>query len=262
MPRSPKLARISVLVTRPHHQAENLCQLIESYGLVAVRCPSVSIEAPSDPKALIEKLRAIDVADIVIFLSRNAVDRGINALRRTGVSLPLSAKVLAIGPGTADALQKRGIAIAAIPRPPFNTEAMLQVSELISPKGRSIFIFQGEGGRTWLSEKLVKDGATVSLAHCYRRAIPLAIDPKVITYWEDCGIDLITLTSISAAENLWFLLRHRATQFLQNAPIITASSRIKEGCRAIGYQGNIEITDDASQSALLKAIRTHKPITR
>ena len=48
LPPSGDLHSLGVLVTRPAHQADSLCRLIERYGGVAIRCPALLISEPQD----------------------------------------------------------------------------------------------------------------------------------------------------------------------------------------------------------------------
>ncbi len=251
------LAGRSILVTSPAGQAETLCGLIETNGGAVIRCPSVSILPPSEPLTLKRILGLIDAMDLLIFLSKNAVDYGFKALRDAGISLPLGIQVLAIGPTTKSALEDIGIEVAGVGSPPFNSERLLQAHQLVNRHGESIMIFQGEDGRTWLLERLIENGVKVFQALCYQRSAPSQIDPKVINYWETYGIDLITFSSVSAARNLWCLLSCRARRCLEQASIVVASSRIESGCRDIGYRGVIRVSDDPSQQSLVQTIRSH-----
>ena len=91
----------------------------------------------------------------------------------------------------------------------------------------------------------------------------MALDAKVITYWQDHGIDLLMLTSIAAAENLWILLKNETKPWLREAAIVTVSKRIEHRCRALGDVGSIEIAAHVGHDALLQAIHTHcHPLNR
>ncbi len=243
-----------MLITSPDGQSETLCKLIEEHGGIAIRCPALTILPTSRPQQLKEMVALVSTMDFLIFLSKNAVDFGCEALRGMGSSLSSHTKVLAIGPATENSLKNRGFEVDEVGRPPFNSESLAQISDLFNTKGKSIMIFQGEDGRSWLFDKLMKDGANVFRALCYRRSLPLQIHPKIISDWESFGVDLIILSSIVAAENLRRLLRHQASQFLEQASVIVASKRIEAGCRSLGYGGRIEVATEASQKGLLQAI--------
>ena len=70
-----ELAGTSVLVTRPRHQAEDLCRLIEAHGGEAVRFPAIEIKRTINPTAMIAALTTVTDAHVAVFLSPNAADR-------------------------------------------------------------------------------------------------------------------------------------------------------------------------------------------
>lgn len=251
------LTGISVLVTRPKRQAESLCRLIEVYGGTVIRCPTVLIESIESSETLAQALTAVATTDIVIFTSPNAAEHGLNALRQARLALPSGVPVLAMGPGTAAKLQENGIITTAISKAPFNSEALIELDVLVAPAGQSVVIFCGDGGREWLSKRLKEKGAGVIRVICYRRSAPPTADSSVITYWQDHGIDVLTLTSIAAAENLWILLKDRPKRWLRDVAVVTVSERIETACRSLGYEGKIAIADHAGHDALLQAIHTH-----
>ena len=95
------LAGRTVLVTRPVPQAAALAQAIEEAGGAAFVFPALAIEAlPAD--ALATSLTQLRDADIAIFISPNAAQFGMAAIRTHG-GLPDALRVFAVGPGTARA---------------------------------------------------------------------------------------------------------------------------------------------------------------
>ena len=70
---SAPLAGRRILVTRPAHQAEGLCQRITAAGGTAVRLPTLEIVPTTDTAAAQMALEAALEADWLIFISANAV---------------------------------------------------------------------------------------------------------------------------------------------------------------------------------------------
>ena len=93
MPDRP-LQGVGVLVTRPRAQAAKLVSAIENAGGTAWCLPVLEI-APFEALDIQNSVSHLDRPDIVIFISRNAVEHGI---RFTG-----GAKIAVIGPATARA---------------------------------------------------------------------------------------------------------------------------------------------------------------
>jgi uroporphyrinogen-III synthase len=111
------LKGVRVLVTRPAHQAENLCRLIEAEGGTAVRLPLLTIEPGAHATEARRQLSA--PRDLWIFTSANAVR---HALPWIGGAWP--PRLAAIGPATAAALAAAG-QDAAPPLAGASSEALL-----------------------------------------------------------------------------------------------------------------------------------------
>ena len=245
---------LSILVTRAIHQSDTLCTLIERHSGDAVRCPVTVIEPPSEHRNLERDLAAVGLANIVIFVSPNAVVFGLRLLRQHKIGIPTGAEVLAVGPGTANRLAERGQVVSGIPEHAFNSEGLLQLPQLQSVNGRRIVIFRGEGGRRLLHDRLVAAGAAVGHVECYRRTQPAGLDSDVLDRWRRRQLDIITLTSITALENLLGLLGEEDDLLLEGTTIATVSERIKRHCRDRGCRGTILVSDKPSDESLLEAI--------
>ena len=77
-----RLTGIGVLVTRPEHQAQHLCQLIEAEGGAAVRYPALTIRPRTDRAAVRAAVGPADRYDLVIFISANAARFGADLLEQ------------------------------------------------------------------------------------------------------------------------------------------------------------------------------------
>src|SRR5512134_3033361 len=110
------LAGISVVVTRPAGQAASFAANVREAGGTPILLPALEIEAvalDADARARL----ASDRFDWVIFTSANAVEFALRAL-----APPRVARVAAIGPATASALEARGIGVHAVPRTTTDSE--------------------------------------------------------------------------------------------------------------------------------------------
>jgi len=81
------LAGKKILVTRPQHQSEALCRMIESKGGKAIRFPVICIRAVPDTAPLRQTLKHIAGYDIGIFISQNAVSRTLELLHKETCAL-------------------------------------------------------------------------------------------------------------------------------------------------------------------------------
>ena len=164
------LAGKLVMVTRPAHQAEPLCQLLEQNGASVLRFPVIEITDASDQPALLDVLRRLEQFDMAIFISPNAVSRIMNLLHTHKMHLPEELTLATIGKGSARELKSfTGRAPDIVPASVFNSEALLEMEAMAPVSGKKIVIFRGEGGRELLAETLRERGANVEYADAYRR---------------------------------------------------------------------------------------------
>jgi len=225
------LAGRTVLVTRPAHQAVALAQAIGAAGGGAFVFPALAIEAvPADE--LTPALAQLAEADIAIFISPNAAQFGMAAIR-SGGSLPPAAAVFAVGPGTARALQERGVSSVITP-PGQDSEALLALPQLQAVAGKRVVIVRGVGGRPVLAETLAARGAQVHFMECYRRVPPQADAAPLLARWRAGGIDAVTVTSAETLHNLAALLGEAGAPLLAATPLFAPHEKIAEAARRFG----------------------------
>jgi len=225
------LAGRTVLVTRPARQAAALVQAIRAAGGEAFAFPALDVEAlPLD--ALSEPLARLAAADIVIFISPNAAQSGMDAIRAGG-TLPEAAEVFAVGPGTARALQAQGVGGVITPDGQ-DSEALLALPQLNAVAGKRVVIVRGVGGRALLAEALAARGAQVTFMECYRRVRPQADAAPLLARWQAGGIDAVTVASAETLHNLAALLGEAGRPLLAATPLFAPHEKIAEAARRFG----------------------------
>jgi uroporphyrinogen-III synthase len=175
---SPRLEGIGIIVTRPRSAAEPLAAALAREGARTWLFPALAIEDIEPDAALRELLAGIARFDLAIFVSANAVDKGLAAAQRAA-PWPASLRTAAIGEATAQALRNSGIGNVISPPERHDSEGLLALSQLRDVRGQNIIVFRGEGGRERLKEVLEERGAKVTYAECYRRVRP-DVDPSAI----------------------------------------------------------------------------------
>jgi uroporphyrinogen-III synthase len=171
---------LRLVVTRPAAQAEGWVQALRAHGLDAVALPLIGIAPPEDPAPVIAAWQQLPHADLVMFVSANAVQQFF-ALRPPGLAWPESLAAAATGPGTSAALRAAGVAL--IEEPPadaaqFDSEALWARLSSRPWVGRRVWVVRGEQGRDWLADTLRKVGASVRFVAAYRRLPPLLGEPE------------------------------------------------------------------------------------
>ncbi len=225
------LAGRTVLVTRPASQAAALAQAIRAAGGAAFEFPALEIEAvPLDELSV--PLARLAEADIAIFISPNAAQFGMDAIRAGG-SLPDAVRVFAVGPGTARALQARGIVDVITPDGQ-DSEALLALPQLQDVAGKQVVIVRGVGGRALLADTLAARGAQVDFMECYRRLQPQADAAPLLARWRVGGIDAVTVTSAETLHNLAALLGEAGRPLLASTPLFASHEKIAEAARRFG----------------------------
>lgn len=232
---SGPLRGLKILVTRPAPQAQPLCEQIEAEGGTVLRVPTVEIQPPDDEEKLRRLLSAAERFEIALFVSPNAVERGLAYLLRYG-SLPAHWRVGAVGGATAEALRARRVRVDIIPENGFNSEALLAHPALQNIQDHRILIFRGQGGRELLAQSLGERGAYVEYAEVYRRTRPPTDAESLCALWQTPGVDLVTVTSSEILENLAAMLGPPGKLLLHKTALLVVSERIAQQARAMGIR--------------------------
>jgi uroporphyrinogen-III synthase len=242
------LAGLRVLVTRPAHQADPLCRLIEKAGGEAIRLPLLSIE-PAPGAAASRQLELGRAFDWWIFTSANAV-RHARALDNGTWPTGLAA----VGPATAAALEAAGGNQVLAPLQGASAEALLQRDELRALPGKRVLIVTGAEGSETLAGALEARGATVVTAAVYHR-VPLPhVAEAVETAIKRAGV--IVLTSAQALEHLWNLTPPAARASLLKKQLVVPSRRVVEMVQTLGFALPAMAPEPMSDAAILHILET------
>lgn len=242
------LAGLKIVVTRPREQAAHLMQGIERFGGKVLLFPLLEIAPAANQAALYEQVARIAQFDLAIFISPNAVQYGMVAIRAAG-DLPPALRIATVGQGSARALRELGVTGIIAPTVNFDSEGLLALPELRNIAGWRVLIFRGDGGRELLGNTLKARGATVEYAACYQRGKP-QLDTAALL---NDAPDAITVTSSEALDHLWRMLNGDARAMLHDTPLFVPHARIaglahQQGWRQVLLTG---AGDDGLLSGLL-----------
>jgi uroporphyrinogen-III synthase len=252
------LAGCGMLVTRPAAQAARTAAVLRKAGATVFELPLLSLTAldSSDLKATLVQYPDSNVA---IFVSTNAAQFGIDALLAHGIDLK-GPTVAAIGSATRAALAARGVDATIYPAHGQDSEGLLEHAALRGVKDQLILLFRGDsasGGRRLLAETLVKRGARVREAICYRRE-PAAIDATqrmvVLQALESGRLGVIQIMSVESLEALMTALPTSAA--LLRCLVVVPHARIAAAATASGFS-RVQVTDlgdDVMVNALAAAL--------
>ncbi|MBT8087436.1 MAG: uroporphyrinogen-III synthase [Gammaproteobacteria bacterium] len=214
------LQDVGVLVTRPRAQAADLVAAIEQAGGTAFCFPVIEI-AVLDENVVTAEAARLPQPDIVIFVSRNAVEYG---LRYSG-----DGRLAVIGPATAAAVEAAGHIVDIQPAEGFDSERLLAEPELRDVAGKHVRIIRGNAGRELLAEELTARGALVHYLSVYERRLPqVSADmlARLESGWRQGGISVITVMSVQSYRNLVALLPDWCREQLESTPLVTPAGRV------------------------------------
>ena len=272
--RSSLLQGLQVVSTRPVGQARGLAAKLISSGARVLPFPTIEIVPVADANALGGAEAQARDADVVLFVSVNAVD---TFLARAGASRSLThASVGAVGGATAARLGCLGVRVALVPCPAdasanaYSSEALLKHPALAAGAltGKRVLIVRGDGGRALLGDTLAARGARVRYAQVYRRA---CATPTVAQCREVLACPepmVVVVTSDEGLRNFWKLLagellpstpsgardNRNGRRWLEERRYVVVSDRIAKTVLELGARAPAVVAALASDGAIHDAI--------
>ncbi len=212
IPADRPLAGRTVVVTRPREQASSLQGPLEALGAEVLLVPTIRI----DPRPLDDEVAAVlgELAtyQLVVFTSANAVRVFAGYLARGSEDggMPAGPVVAAVGPATAAALERHGLACHLVPDE-YVAEGLadsLAGTAAVAP-GARVLIPCARDAREVLPETLRARGAVVYVLPVYDT---LAAEELAEPAARVEAADFITFTSASTARRLAGLLQASAAE--------------------------------------------------
>ncbi|GJL82552.1 MAG: uroporphyrinogen-III synthase [marine bacterium B5-7] len=254
IPGRDSLASATILVTRPKAQAARLVTLVEQCGGQAVVLPLIDIVAAPQSIELDRLLNEINRFDILIFVSRNAVDHGMMLMRRLVATPSPRAIILAVGSATAAALENLDFKNVIRPEGRSNSEELLKCEALKHVAGRSVLIFRGQEGRELIADSLRRRGAVVEYASVYQR-VATHLDIRIsLKAWLKCDQPMLVLTSAAAAEVLMERTPEDLATQMRRIPLVVFSERLGERLRHAGWKGPIGVSERTSDAGIVATL--------
>ncbi len=131
-----------ILNTRPRHQQGELTALLEQQGARVLSFPVIEIVPIENPELAQRLVQEVQQFDILLFVSRNAVDGAFRMLDAVQLASNLSFGV--IGTATRRALAERitNLDQCLVAGEPYNSEALLDADGLQQVAGKRVMIFR------------------------------------------------------------------------------------------------------------------------
>jgi uroporphyrinogen-III synthase len=244
---------VCVLVTRPKNQAEVLCRLLEQAGCLSMRLPVIEIEALQQSKNtfFLDKVAGYDW---LVFVSVNAVKFSL-AVWPQAQQIVCKQNIAAVGLATAQAIEAVGVDVDVIPESGFNSEALLVALSEQQVSGQKILIVRGQGGREWLADRLRFLGAEVDYWEVYRRIKPPISHQVMIGLEIGSKVDIVTITSTEALDNLLAMVDDDINRVLKLKPLIVISERIRKKALGLGFK-HVVVTQTPAPKDIVVAVKS------
>jgi uroporphyrinogen III methyltransferase/synthase len=203
------LAGRRVLVTRPDGQGERLAALLRKRGAEVERLPTIRITDLEDHGPLLQAAARLCEYDWAVLTSVNGVERLAAALQERGIDVGACPGVrwAAIGPATARALHRIGVAVVLLPAS-YRAESLAEAireggSEEDSTgapplAGRRVLLARAAEARSVLPDRLRADGAVVEEVAAYVTEPNHEVAAALRAATRAGGLDWITFTASSA----------------------------------------------------------------
>ncbi len=195
-----------ILITRSAEQAGEFTELLRRQGAEVLVVPLIRFDPPDSWEAADRAIRRLRDFSLILFTSSNAVGFFLDRMEVAGASREVlqPARVAAVGPGTAEALRRRGLKADLLPER-FVAEGLLAALEGTDLAGREVLIPRAQEAREVLVAELEKRGARVTVAPVYR-TVPAAENREALVSALRGGVDLVAFTASSAVRHFLDLL--------------------------------------------------------
>lgn len=238
-----------ILVTRAREQAQLLSTKIRALGGVPVEFPAIGFQPLEDFAPLDRALQAAREFDWIIFTSANGVHAVADRLQslKLAPSVLQSAKLGAIGPATAKALQALNLNVDFVPTKFLGDQIAI---ELPIRAGESALLLRADIASDALALGLSQRGVRVNDVDAYHTVKPPSSNLPD-------RIDAVTFTSSSTVQNLIEML-HGRHNLVDNAAIFCIGPVTAETARGLGLHINAAATEHTIDGLLAAMVEYYQ----
>lgn len=194
-----------VLVTRAREQASVFAEGLREAGAEPVEFPAIELRPPDSWAEVDAALGRLAEYDWVLFTSANAVRYLLSRLLASGRDVRAlgRARLCAIGPATAEALEALGLRVDVVP-PEYRAEAVVEAIAAREPLcDRRVLVPRAKEARDVVPKALAEQGARVDVVTVYQNVLPDRSAAAAVREMLEAGrIDAVTFTSASTVRNL------------------------------------------------------------
>jgi uroporphyrinogen III methyltransferase/synthase len=242
-----------IVVTRARAQASGLAKTLRNLGAEVVELPAIRIEPTIEGEEVRSAIDRIGDYGLIILTSPNGARLLFEAMRNAGLDAraldrpekqqvgeagsgavaATGTTVAAIGPGTARALAKCGIAADIVPER-FVAESLVESLAAVDVAGKRALVARAADARDVIPEHLEGRGAEVDVVALYET---VREEPSIEAVEAAQAADYVTFTSSSTVRNLTDAL---GAGFPKNARIVSIGPVTSEAATEAGLEVDVE----------------------
>ncbi len=249
---SSRLKGYVVLVSRPLNRAVSLTAKIKDEGGQVILAPMIGTKPIQNQQRFSALIGRLSDYTSVIFISRNAVELGVEEIKRQNQALD-RLSIFAVGVGSATELKDRGFLNVQTPHREFSSEGLLKLDELqaTSVGGTKILIVRGAGGREHLGKTLVSRGAEVDYCEIYERFMPDICITEALSSARVTAPDIGVFTSLEGATNFVNKIKAEGLDMLFEMPILVVGFRMANEVAKLGFLKAPLVADNPSDEEVI-----------
>ncbi|REE69516.1 uroporphyrinogen III methyltransferase/synthase [Paenibacillus taihuensis] len=256
-----------VLVTRARAQSSDLVEQIEELGGEPCEFPVIETREPAGAEAAAEIAAALQAAeqyDWLMFTSVNGVDYFFGWLSKLRIDIRQfhRARIAAVGPKTAEALEQRGLLVDVLPVK-FQADNLLDSLEGQLLEGQRVLLPRGDLAREVLPRELKARGLTPVEIDVYETVLAEDQDEETLELLLKRKVNVITFASSSTVTNLLEVLRRMGVEqpieLLQGIDIACIGPVTAQTAAEAGLTVTIQ-PEEATIDGLIDAIATHRKV--
>lgn len=240
-----------VISLRPPGQHAPIRRAAAALGAGCFALASLRLEALPAAATLAQALACDRVIATSPAAARFAAEAAAGLRQRRGQ------RWFALGPGTAAALRRGGVAHVRTPARGHDSEALLALPALQDVRNTTIGLLTAPGGRDLLAMQLQRRGATVVRADLYRRRArpPTAARKRALLQLPPRRSALL-VSSAEAFAVLWESCTPAERQRLRRFHAVASSARLRTLLHGLGFP-TPGLAAGAQPRAMLAAVREH-----
>lgn len=241
-----------IVVTRTRRQAGVLSKKLMQLGAEVIELPTIRIEPAEDQMEFGQLVQDCHTYEWIVFTSPNGVDafftmfdKLYNDSRSIG-----GARIACVGPGTAEKVRARHLAVDLMPEKDFVAEGLVKAfDEFQNMENVNVLWVRGAETREVIANGLTGMGAIVDEAIGYRTVAETEDNLEALALLKEEGADMITFTSASTVTHFMEL----KVPLPKNCKIASIGPVTSAAIKAHGLKVDVE-AKESTMSALAEAV--------